>query len=159
MNWGSVKNSEGPCVFCTVPIRGAKPPLYVQYKIHKPPQSFWQLQFQSKNHSSFLFFVLEFQLELELGLKLEWLEGVSKTLGGLMYFVPYLYGGRSPPYNYNTKYTSLPRVFDTPSSHSNFNSNSNSNSNSNPNLNSKFTTFNEIYPTCHLPYLCLKSNL
>ena len=29
-----------------------------------------------------------------------------------MYFVPYLYGGRSPPYNYNTKYTSPPRVFD-----------------------------------------------
>ena len=50
-----------------------------------------------------------------------------------MYFVLYSYGGRSPPYNYNTKYTSLPRVFDTPSSHSNFNPNSNSNSN----LNSK----------------------
>ena len=28
-----------------------------------------------------------------------------------MYFVPYLYGGRSAPYNYNTKYTSLLRVF------------------------------------------------
>ena len=32
-----------------------------------------------------------------------------------------------PPYNYNTKYISPPRVFDTPSSHSNFNSNSRSN--------------------------------
>ena len=47
-----------------------------------------------------------------------------------MYFVPYLYGGRSPPYTYNTKYTGPPRVFDTPSSHSNFNPNSNSNFNS-----------------------------
>ena len=52
---------------------------------------------------------------------------LSKTLKGLVYFVPYLYGGRSPPYNYNTKYTSPPRVFDTPSIHSNFNSNVNSN--------------------------------
>ena len=80
--------------------------------------------------------MLEFKLELELGLglKLEWLEGVSKTLGRLVYFVPYLYGGRSPPYNYNTKYTSLPRVFDTPSSHSNFNPNPNSNSNLNSNI-------------------------
>ena len=59
---------------------------------------------------------------------------------------------KSPPISYEAKYTSLPRVFDTPSSHSNFNSNSN------PNLNSKFTKFNEIYPTCHLPYLSLKSN-
>ena len=31
-----------------------------------------------------------------------------------MYFVPYLYGGRSPPYTYNTKYTRPLRVFDTP---------------------------------------------
>ena len=38
------------------------------------------------------------ELELELGLKLEWLEGVSKTLGGgLVYFVLYLYGGEAPP--------------------------------------------------------------
>ena len=36
---------------------------------------------------------------------------LSKTLRGLVYFVLYLYGGRSPPYNCNTKYTSL-RVFD-----------------------------------------------
>ena len=43
-----------------------------------------------------------FALELKL----------SKTLRGLVYFVPYLYGGRSPPYNCNTKYTSLLRVFD-----------------------------------------------
>ena len=78
------------------------------------------------------------ELELGLGLKLECLEGVSKTLRGLAYFVPYLYGGRSPPYNHNTKYKSLPRTFDTTSSHSNFNSNSN------PSLNSKFTKFNEM---------------
>ena len=44
-----------------------------------------------------------------------------------MYFVPYLYRGRSPLYHYNTKCTSLPRVFGTPSSHSNFNSNSKAN--------------------------------
>ena len=37
---------------------------------------------------------------------------LSKTLRGLVYFVPYLYGGRSPPYNCNTKYTSPLRVFD-----------------------------------------------
>ena len=37
---------------------------------------------------------------------------MSKTLGGLVYFASYLYGGRSPPYNYNTKYTSPHRVFD-----------------------------------------------
>ena len=43
-----------------------------------------------------------FALELKL----------SKTLRGLVYFVPYLYGGRSPPYNFNTKYTSPLRVFD-----------------------------------------------
>ena len=43
-----------------------------------------------------------FALELKL----------SKTLRGLVYFVPYLYGGRSPPYNCNTKYTSPLRVFD-----------------------------------------------
>ena len=29
-----------------------------------------------------------------------------------MHFVPYSYGGRSPRYNYNTKYTSPLRVFD-----------------------------------------------
>ena len=60
-----------------------------------------------------------FALELKL----------SKSLMGLVYFVRYLYGGRSPTYNYNTKYTSTPRVFDTPSSYSNFNPNPNSNSN------------------------------
>ena len=88
--------------------------------------SLWKIK------KTFLFFSLEFklELELELGWKLEWLEGVSKTLGRLVYFVPYLYRGRSPLYNYNTKYTSLPRVSDTPSSHSNFHPNSNSNSNS-----------------------------
>ena len=43
-----------------------------------------------------------FALELKL----------AKTLRGLVYFVPYLYGGRSPPYNRNTKYTSPLRVFD-----------------------------------------------
>ena len=47
-------------------------------------------------------------------------------------------------YDCNAKCTSLPSVFDTPSSHSNFNSKSN------PNLTSKFTKFNEIYHTCHL---------
>ena len=37
-------------------------------------------------------------MELDLGLKLEWLEGVSKTLGRLVYFVPYLYReGEAPP--------------------------------------------------------------
>ena len=52
MTWGSVKNSGGACVFCTVPIRGTEDPLELQYKIHKSPQSFWhslksfQLQFQ-----------------------------------------------------------------------------------------------------------------
>ena len=55
--------------------------------------------------------------------KLKWFEGVSKTLrktlGGPVHFVPYLYGGRSPPYTYNTKYTSPLRFFDTPSIHSN----------------------------------------
>ena len=58
-----------------------------------------------------------------------------------MYFVPYLYRGRSPLYNYNTKYTSLPRVFDTPSSHSNFHPNSNSNSNLNSKLKNKKVFF------------------
>ena len=42
-----------------------------------------------------------------LALKLK----LSKTLRGLVYFVPYLHGGRSPPYNCNTKYTSPLRVF------------------------------------------------
>ena len=56
MTWGSVKNSGGACVFCTVPIRGAKPPLYVQYKIHKHPQSFWHSlkSFQLQSLSQFL---------------------------------------------------------------------------------------------------------
>ena len=53
--------------------------------------------------------------------------GSAKNLGRLVYVAPYLCRGRSPPYSYNTKYTSLPRVFDTPSSHSNFNSNSKKN--------------------------------
>ena len=48
-----------------------------------------------------------FALELKL----------SKTLRGLVYFVPYFYRGRSPHYNCNTKHTSPLRVFD------NFNSN------------------------------------
>ena len=43
-----------------------------------------------------------FALELKL----------SKTLSGLVYFVPYLYGGPSPPYICNTTYTSPLRVFD-----------------------------------------------
>ena len=43
-----------------------------------------------------------FALELKL----------SKTLRGLVYFVPCLYGGRGPPYNYNTKYATPLRVFD-----------------------------------------------
>ena len=43
-----------------------------------------------------------FALELKL----------SKTLRGLMYFVPYLYRGRSPSYNCNTESTSPLRVFD-----------------------------------------------
>ena len=34
--------------------------------------------------------------------------------------------GLRPPYKYSAKYTSLPRVFDTPSCHSNFNPNLNS---------------------------------
>ena len=37
---------------------------------------------------------------------------LSKTLRGLVYFVPYIYAGRSPPYNCNTKYTSPLRAFD-----------------------------------------------
>ena len=44
-----------------------------------------------------------FALELKL----------SKTLRGLVYFVPYLYAGRSLPYNCNTKYKSPLRVFDS----------------------------------------------
>ena len=89
---------------------------------------------------------LEIRLGLELELKLEWFEGVSKTLGRLACFALQLEGGLRPRYKYGAKYTNLPRVFVTPSSHSNFNSNSN------PNLNSKFTKFNEftlpvIYPT------------
>ena len=38
-----------------------------------------------------------FHFLMELELKLEWLEGVSKILGRLVYFVPYLNGGRTPP--------------------------------------------------------------
>ena len=57
--------------------------------------------------------------------------GSVKNSGEACVFCTVLYGGQSPPYNYNTKYTSLPRVFDTPSSHSNFNSDST------PHLNSK----------------------
>ena len=56
----------------------------------------WWLCRPAINQKRYIFF-LEFNLELELGLKLEWLEGVSKTLGRLVYFVLYLYGGRSPP--------------------------------------------------------------
>ena len=44
-------------------------------------------------------------------------------------------------YKYGTKYTSLPRVFDTPSSHSNFHPNSNSNSNLNSKLKNKKVHF------------------
>ena len=40
---------------------------------------------------------LEFRFGLELELKLERLEGVSKTLRELMYFAPHLFRGRSPP--------------------------------------------------------------
>ena len=59
------------------------------------------------------------ELELELGLNLEWLEGVTKTLGGLVYFVPYLYGGQSPPITtiQNTQgpleFLTLPQVIPT----------------------------------------------
>ena len=49
-----------------------------------------------------------------------------------------------PPSNYNTKYTSLPRVFDTPSSHSNFNPNPNSKLNSNI-KNKKILYFSQAY--------------
>ena len=76
----------------------------------------------------------------------------QKLWGGLC-VLQYSYGGGLRAlYKYGAKYTSLPRVFDTPSSHSNFNSN--------PNLNSKFTKCNEFYPAYHLPYgpyLSLKS--
>ena len=76
---------------------------------------------------------------------------MSKTLGRLVYFVPYLYRGRSPPYNYNTKYTSLPRVFDTPLSHSNFNFNSNSNFEILPNnctpVNCNYVVCNYVVPS------------
>ena len=84
-------------------------------------------------------FILEFrlELELELGLKLEWLEGVSKTLGGLVYFLWRL-SGRASRISMVQNTQAPPRVFDTPSSHSNFNPNSNSNSN----LNSKIKTKN-----------------
>ena len=44
-----------------------------------------------------------FALELKL----------SKTLSGLVYFVPYLHRGRSPPYNCHTKYTRPLRILTT----------------------------------------------
>ena len=54
-----------------------------------------------KIKETFLIFGLEFklelELELELGLKFEWLEGVSKTLGGLLYFCTVLIQGAKPP--------------------------------------------------------------
>ena len=67
--------------------------------------SLWKIK------KTFLFFSFEFELEFELELvwKLEWLEGVSKTLERLVYFAPYFYGG--PPYNYNAKCTSPPQKF------------------------------------------------
>ena len=52
-------------------------------------------------------------------LGLEWIEGLSKTLRGLVYFATYFSGERSPPEDYVAKYTSPLRVFDTPSIHSN----------------------------------------
>ena len=84
-----------------------------------------------KSKETFLFFSLGYklELELELGLKLEWLEGVSKSLGRCV-FCTVLIRGAKHPHNYNAKYTSLPRAFDNPSSHSNFHPNSNSNLNS-----------------------------
>ena len=53
-----------------------------------------------------------------------------------------------PPFNYNAKYTSIPRVFDTPLSHSNFhpNSNSNSNLNSKPKNKKVFQIFHRDRP-------------
>ena len=103
---------KGWCHWCNMPEAGCQNPRNLSLCSVYPCE---------KSKETFLFFNLEFklELELELGWKLEWLEGVSKTLGRLVYFVPYLYRGRSPLYNYNTKYTSLPRFFDTPSIHSN----------------------------------------
>ena len=46
-----------------------------------------------------------------------------KFSGGLRILYRTYPGEEVPPDNYNTKYTSLPRVLGTPSSHSNFNSN------------------------------------
>ena len=78
----------------------------------------------------------------------------QKLWGGLCILYRTYTVGEAPPLTtiQNTQASrALPRVFDTPSRHSNFNSNSN------PNLNSQFTKFNASYPTCHLPYLSLKA--
>ena len=56
--------------------------------------------------------------------------GSVENSGGACVFCIVVKGGLRPPYRYGTKYTGPPRVFDTPSSHSNFNPNSNSNFNS-----------------------------
>ena len=68
MTWGSVRNSGEAYVLCTVLIRGAKPPLWLQCKIHKPPESFWhslksfQLQFQFQSQSKFQIHKIQWNL-------------------------------------------------------------------------------------------------
>ena len=82
MTWGIVKNPGEACVFCTVLVRGAKLPLQLQYKIHKPPQSFWhslksfqlqsqfqfQLKFQNKKIKKIFYFS---QAYMDIGLHSE----------------------------------------------------------------------------------------
>ena len=88
---------------------------------HPNSNSNSNLNSKLKNKKVFYVFILEFrlELELELGLKLEWLEGVSKTLRRLVYFVPYLYGGRSPPITTiqhtqaSPEFSTLPQVIPT----------------------------------------------
>ena len=78
----TVQNTQAPSEFLTTSIPKQKP---------------WMLSILQKLKVD-KFFALELKL--------------SKTLSGLVYFVPLLYEGRSPPYNCNTKYSSPLRVFD-----------------------------------------------
>ena len=66
-----------------------------------------------------------------MGIEVGITRGSVKNSGKACVFcIVVIKGGLCPLYKYGTKYTSLPRVFDTPSSHSNFHPNSNSNLNS-----------------------------
>ena len=69
----------------------------------------------------------------------------QKLWGGLCILYCSYRGGLRPPYKYGTKYASLPRVFDTPSSHSNFNPNPNSNLNSKTKIKKKFLLFPGLF--------------